>query len=221
MNRFASILSFAFLLPAIANAGQFYVSGSVGAGRADFDEEAFDATFEDAGLVILESDVDNQHAAWQLQLGYRFTDYIGVEVGFTSLGSYPYKANVDAGGGQQLSFTIDSKGYGIDAVAVGTLPLGLSFEAFGAAGAMYTRVSQTLQVGEPFSDELDDFEETSVSPTVAVGVQWFGRSYGGERRVALRASVQRFMDVGEEDTTGQTDVDVAWIGASFLFGRDR
>jgi OmpA-OmpF porin, OOP family len=220
MKRSALILlSSALLLPIFANAGQFYISGAIGAGRADFDEEAFDATFEEAGLAILESDVDNQHAAWQLQLGYRFTDYIGVEAGFTTLGSFPYKALVDAGGGETLSFTIDSKGYGIDAVAVGAFPIGQSFEIFGAAGAMYTRVSQTLQVGEPFNEELDDFDETSVSPTFAVGVQWFGRGYDGERRVALRASVQRFMDVGEEDTTGQTDVDVAWIGAMFLFGR--
>lgn len=217
MNRSAFALSLALLLPAFANAGEFYLSGSVGPGRVDFDKDEFDASFTDSGLLILESQLDENHAAWQLQLGYRLSAYIAVEGGYTSLGTYPYKAVVDAGGGQQLSFTVESKAAGVNLMAVGSLPLGQSFELFGSAGAIYHEISQTLKVGEPFNEELDNFEDTKVSPTFAAGLHWFGRSYGGERRVALRLAAQRFMNIGDEETTGETNVDVFWIGASFLW----
>lgn len=120
--------------------------------------------------------------------GYQFHKYFGAELGYTDLG----QASAPGAG--------DAKAKGFELSGVGTFPITERFSIYGKLGFFRWDVDASGQ------------SASGTDLTYAVGVQW-----NFTKRFGLRAQYQMYKDVGDDATTGTTDVDVIGIGVVFKF----
>jgi hypothetical protein len=111
--------------------------------------------------------------------GYQFNKSIAAEFGYTDLGS--------VGGGS-------AKGKVLDAVGVGTIPVGNRFGVYGKLGFAWSEVKGFGQ------------NESGLELTYGVGA-----SFDFSPTIAFRGEWQKYPDAGD----GLTDVDVMSIGVIF------
>jgi OmpA-OmpF porin, OOP family len=128
--------------------------------------------------------------------GYQFNKYIGAELGYTDLGKFTASG---------LGLSSEAKAKGFEVLAVGTFPIGEKFSIYGKLGF--------------FRWDLDTSGSGSVSQsesgtdvTYALGVQ-----YNFTKKFGVRAQYQLYKDIGNDATTGQSDVDVLGVGVVFKF----
>ena len=160
-------------------------------------------------LALDSSSLDDTDPAYGVQVGYRWNSYIAAEVGYVNLGEGVYEAELSA---LPIEFGARFRSTGPTASVLGTLPAGEHFEFHGRIGAYYadTRYRERLvdlQTGEEFSIEFDG---NSIDAFAGIGAAWnINASY------ALRVEYQRFFDVGDDDETPETDVDLLMFGVLF------
>jgi OOP family OmpA-OmpF porin len=167
----------------------------VGAGQA----KANDACTGAAAVGI--TSCDDTDTAWRIFGGYRLYEYVAFEIGYADGGKYKASGVVL---GVPASGEIKANAW--DFVVVGILPFNKQFSAFGKLGFARWDIDASgsaLGLSASVSDN-------GLSPTYGLGVQYdFAKQFG------VRVEWLRYQDVGDENTTGQSDVDV--IGASVLF----
>ena len=141
-------------------------------------------------------------AAWRIFGGYQFHKNIAVELGYADLGS------VEASGvvlGVPVTAEIETKAW--DLVAVGILPLNEQFSLHAKAGIARWDLDTTASaVG---------LGAVSISENGTDFTFGFGGQFNFTKNVGARVEWQRYNDVGDSGTTGQSDFDV--ISASVLF----
>lgn len=170
-----------------------------------FIEEAF----EDEGLTLESSSLDDDDKAWGLQVGYRWNSYVAAEVGYVNLGTAEYRAK-PAGVNGELSLRARSSGPTLS--VLGMLPVGERFDLHARAGVYFAdsrlRVrAEDHDTGDAFSEEVKPGSE---NPFVGIGAAWnINDSY------SLRVEYQRFFDVGDKDDIGEIDIDL--LSFSVLF----
>ena len=168
---------------------------------------------------------DDKDTAWKAFAGLRFNRAISLELGYVDLGRAT-TATRGLAGDPSLPYGIsmDRKvdGYGLD--VVGTVPLPARLELIGKAGLYRTRLQTTavLDGNIIFSNAPGDrsrsIERKEDTFHLGVGLQWWLTP-----RWAIRAEYERFSNIGKpfevggSGTTGQADVDAAWVGAVFRF----
>ena len=96
--------------------------------------------------------------------------------------------------------------------AVGILPLTPEFSMFGKVGAAYARTKATASATFLGARESDSDSDSEYVPKAG-----FGAEYALTKTVALRAEYERYFDVGDEDKTGESDVDFWSVGLKFGF----
>lgn len=129
-----------------------------------------------------------------------FNRYIGAELGYAYLGETSAFAS---------GITETVKAQGLELLAVGAIPLNPNFEIYGKVGVFFWDLKDSC-TGAPcvFGSQ----NETGSDLTYALGAQFnFARNYG------MRLQYQRYQDVGDEATTGKSDVDVLSVGIVFKF----
>ena len=145
---------------------------------------------------------DDSDMSYRVYGGYQLNKNFAVELGYADLGKV-------TGSGLVLGIpaTAEVKATAWDVVAVGLLPLNNNFTLFGKLGAASWNVDasvsalgSTLPVGSASGTDL----------TYGLGAQ-----YDFSPAVGVRVEWQTYKNVGDENTTGQSDVDV--VGASVLF----
>ena len=146
---------------------------------------------------------DDNDTAWSAFIGYAFNENFALEGGYADLGS------IDSLVGdceRQQGIAADPSADGVTLAAVARAPIGEKFSIYGKAGAFAWNMDRDATGGLPAAS--DD----GVSPLAGIGL-----GYSFTDRFEGRLEYDRFFDVGETDTTGQTDIDALMVGGAFKF----
>ena len=131
--------------------------------------------------------------------GYQVNKHFGAELGYTDLGT------VSASG---LGITASIKSKGFELLAVGTAPINEQFSVYGKFGFFsWDLDSSASGFGASFSQS-----ESGTDLTYGFGVK-----YNFTKSIGVRVQYQIYKDIGNEATTGTSDVDVISVGVVFKF----
>lgn len=185
--------------------------------QADLDEFG-DFFFDDVGAPLLSrsSTLEDSDSAWSLLFGYQFSPYFAVEGGYVDFGAYPYaltgtaavtSGTVPAG----LGFEFETKGFPV--AVVGVLPLGYLFELQGRGGIFFSDTDATFSASLANDSITDKVNGTGTELFYGVGLSMnLGDTW------SIRADWQQFKDVGDEDLTTETDIDLISLSLIYRLG---
>lgn len=139
---------------------------------------------------------DDKDTGMSIFGGYQFNNNFAVEAGYTDLG----KASQSAGA---LSASFESSG--IEISAVGIFPINPQWSVYGKLGMFMW----DLDVKTNFSGNLS---EDGTDLTYGIGVRW---SFA--KNLAVQLQWQTYKDIGDDATTGKSDVDMLSVGLLFRF----
>ena len=165
----------------------WYVGGSIGQSKVDID-----TTGTAPGTTV-----DDKDTSFRAFGGYQINKHFGVELGYAALGE---ASGNEPGFG---SFTVEAKAF--DLVAVGTLPINDKFSVLGKIGLYKGDLDASDSTGASLS-------ESSTDLTYGIGVQ-----YNFNKNLGIRAEWQQYKGMGNQDTIGESDVDVMSIGVIYRF----
>jgi OOP family OmpA-OmpF porin len=146
--------------------------------------------------------VDDTDTGFKIYGGYEFTKNFALEAGYADLGKATAEDSTFP-----LSAAVEASAIFLD--AVGTLPLTNEFSVFGRAGIAFTKVEASVSVPGFGSASVKE-DETNLK--FGLGAQ-----YAFTKNVALRAEWERYMDLGEDATTGESDVDMVGVSLNVKF----
>jgi OmpA-OmpF porin, OOP family len=201
----------------------FYISANLGqatydVSKDDLDEVAVDA-FESAGAIVLDgtSSFDDKGTPWSVVGGYRFSQYFGAEVGYLNLGKAQYRSQgeVIPPGSATVSdatLDIDLSAKGPTLALVGFLPLHERFDLQARAGVFFADTTFDVAASIDGSRASDDFSADSQDFYFGIGATFYVTS-----QFALALDYTKFKDVGDEDETGEADVDSITGGIIYRF----
>ena len=140
---------------------------------------------------------DDTDTAGKILGGYQFSKNFALELGYADLGQA--KATFSGSG----SATIGTKGF--ELTGIGMLPIGDRFSVLARAGLFHWNVDAKDGSGLVGSASASGTDLTF----------GFGVKFDFTKDFAIRGEWQRYKDVGDVNTTGQSDVD--FIGASLVY----
>jgi OOP family OmpA-OmpF porin len=183
-------------ISSIAQAEGWYAG--VGFGQSKVKEDLGCSELVGFGVTCSSDDTDT---GWKVFIGNQFTKNAAVEFGYLDLGQS--KVSV-TDGVDTVNVQWEAKGF--DVALLGILPVDDKFNFFGRIGMfrwdLDAKLSGTLGSAST--------SENGVDLTYGIGATWdFGKT------TSLRFGWDRFNDVGDEDETGESDVDL--LSASLVF----
>ncbi len=184
----------------------FYLGGGIGGTKVKDAPSAAELDAElAAGGITASSSVDDTDTGWKVFGGYKFNRYLAVEGSYADLGEVSITSNVT----NPPVGTIDIawEALSMTVAAVGILPLSYGFELFGKGGLQYWDVDLGAM---PFAA----ITESETGTDYFYGI---GAGYNLTHNIALRAEWERYNNVGDENTTGESDVDMWSAGVQFAF----
>jgi opacity protein-like surface antigen len=204
--------------PAVAEDRGFYWGFDLGQYQHDLDQNALDSMLVDAlesgtpPLTVLSgsSQTSEDGFTWGLTLGYQFFRYLAVEAAWVDLGSSEYKASVDATDGIDVyaldtKITADSAGATLS--ALGILPFADNWQVYGRAGMYFAGNDLEVTIDGASGEDSDNTQE----------FYWgVGAGYTAGHWTT-RLEYQQYMDVGDDGTTGEVDIDRITLGAIYRF----
>ena len=148
--------------------------------------------------------IDSHGTVWKLFGGYQFNENFAVEGAYHDLGRFNGTTSVVA----PPSVTPGKWDVSAASVAlVGTYPLPHRFAVFGKAGLAATRLTVDDPVPGGYSPSAN-----RVQPLLGLGVKFdFTKTFGA------RGEWERFNNVGDGSTTGQTPMNVWTLSAQYRF----
>ncbi len=195
------------LCAASAQAEGFYAGISAGVASVDVDKQSFDDALTSVGVTGLSSKVDENDTAYKAYLGYRFNEHFAVEGGYVDLGAAQYKASFTGGNAK-----VDWESHGVFVEAVGILPVGDAFSLFAKGGAYFSDNEADIEATGPGGSASESLNDDGTSFVFGLGGE-----YAFSKTVSLRAEWERFTDVGDENETGEADVDLVSVGVKVSF----
>jgi opacity protein-like surface antigen len=195
--------------PAMAADRGFYAGFDLGQYAYDLDQGDIDASLvaalDDEGYEVLDgsSSTNEDGFTYGLIVGYQIFRYLAVEAAYVDLGDSNYQANVVVTDGVEsgdLNAKLTAESSGALVSALGILPLPYGWDVFGRAGLYLgsTDLSERW-TGATGSRSYGD-SATSQDFTWGAGVGFTQGDW------TARLEYQQFMDVGDEDKTGEFDV---------------
>ena len=225
MKSILALATFAALCaaqPALAaDKTGFYVGGDIANANYDVDQGSLDSLTEaiynelELGILSADSELDDSDSSWSLFVGYRFMPYFAVEGAYVDLGTAGYTANVlvdDGEGGIPTAITGDISSSGFALSGLGILPIGESFEAFARLGVYYADTDIDFTVAA-----LGESESASEKEGETEFLWGIGGAFNFSDAWAVRLEYSQFMDVGDEELTGEYDVDRWSLGVTWTF----
>ena len=185
----------------------FYFGASLGQAIVDLpSKESFDALL---GGVSATSELDDTGDAWGVQIGFRFNRFVACVLGYTNFGKADYVAELTA---TPEDYSVRYTSSGPSLSALGIFPIGERFDIHGRAGIIYadTRVRERLE--DVTTGEFISVEAKASSTDLFAGV---GASWNITPSFSLRVEYAKYFDVGDEDQTGEQDIDVISFGVLF------
>lgn len=182
--------------------------------KAELDEIVLDA-FSSFGTVDGDATLDDSDTSFSLFGGYRFSQYFAVEAGYVDFGTAEYRASgvLDPFGPQtpvDASYSADFEVSGFTATAIGAVPIGTLFDVHGRAGLLFadTEITETATIAT--TSDRESFSASSENLFYGVGV---GLQLGQNWSFSL--DWQQFKDVGDDDETGEVDVNSLSLGVIY------
>jgi opacity protein-like surface antigen len=206
--------------PAVAEDRGFYWGFDLGQYEYNLDQNDIDTALvdglESGGLDVLSgsSETSEDGFTWGLTLGYQFFRFLAVEAAWVDLGSAEYKASVeldDDGFIYPLDTKITTDSSGATLSALGILPFASNWQVYGRAGVYFA--NNDLDVTVSSGDDAASGEDSDNTQEFYWGL---GAGYT-QAQWTLRLEWQQYMDVGDESTTGETDIDRITLGAIYKF----
>jgi OOP family OmpA-OmpF porin len=194
----------------------FYLGAT--AGQSKYSEDLGEAdgllfeAFSNVGLPVaaVTSDIDDTDTNFSVFAGYRFFPYLAAEFGYVDLGELTYNADVVLLGTSapgSVDITFSSKGP--LGSALGIWPINDSWDVYARAGIFISDTKLKVNVGLLNASDTETESKTSVDSMIGLGTA----VHLGDH-FSLRLEYQRFGAVGDEDTTGESNVDL--VNAGFL-----
>lgn len=168
----------------------FYVGAGVGQSKAK------DACTGLAGTGIT---CDDKDTAFSIFGGYQVNTNFGVELGYTDLGKV-------TASGFGVTASIEAKG--LELVGVGTYPINPQFDVYGKLGLFRWDLDASA------SGPGGSISQSESGTDLTFG---FGVKYNFTQNFGMRVQWQQYKDIGNEATTGTSDVDVIGIGLVVKF----
>jgi OOP family OmpA-OmpF porin len=177
----------------------FYLGGGAGVGVLPFDEDDFLQVQGAAQSAVTEEEAS---FAFKAFAGYRFHEYFALEAYYANFGDFWFQRNVTLPFGGTARADVESSGWGID--AVGIFPLPRNWSLFGKAGGFYSTTKTTYtQTGAVTFAPGTNLNPERKEWNFKVG---FGGQYDINRNLAVRAEIESYINVGDDQTTGEGTV---------------
>jgi hypothetical protein len=170
----------------------FYLGAGGGGAVFPFDEDSFLQVPNTANVVTSEEG----SLAFKLFAGFRFHENFALEAYYANFGDFWFQRNVTFPVGGTARADVESSGWGID--ALGIFPLPRNWSLFGKVGGFYsttkTSYSSTGAVGFAPGTSLNP-ERTEWNFKIG-----FGGQYDINRNFAVRAEIESYINVGDDQT---------------------
>lgn len=229
MKKILALATFAALCaaqPALAEKTGFYVGADVGTMSVDVDKGEMDAFFIEGlaseGLFFDgSSDVDDSDTTYGLTVGYRFMPYLAVEGQYLELGEAKYSANGDLYdefekfiATANVEETFDSSGFALS--VLGILPIQEVWEVYARLGMYFgdTEADFSVTLDDGIESITESMSESKSEEEFFYGI---GGGYTFNETWNVRVEYTVFQDIGDEDITGETDLDRFVIGLNYRF----
>lgn len=178
------------------NVGYVNLSDESGTTGSQFSQPGF------AGSVT----VDDSDLGWKVFAGYSFTDFFGIEVGYTDLGEAELNLTATAPVAATQKATRGIKGYNVSAVA--RWPLMEKFELMAKFGGFFwdSDFNSTITTGGTTINASIDDDGTDMTAGLGVKVKL-------TEHVGVRAEWDRYIDVSD----AESDIDLFSMGIEFTY----
>ncbi|MET0536329.1 MAG: outer membrane beta-barrel protein [Steroidobacter sp.] len=186
-----------------------------------------DVLYEFALDALGRSSLDDSVSVWGLNLGYRWNRYFAAEIGYAKLGEASYRlpmsievtaTDITTGASASDTFVgeraMQFTSAGPTISALGMLPLGERFDLH-VRGGIYladTRVTNRIRDIEFDNGNIAHRRVDASQTELFAGI---GGAWNINENFVLRAEYQKFLDVGDDKKTGESDIDV--FNVSVLF----
>jgi OOP family OmpA-OmpF porin len=148
---------------------------------------------------------------WKIFAGLQFNRNFALEMSYQDLGSFKLTANgVVTCVPIALKETLSASGFGLDGVI--SIPLSKEFALLARLGffAWSLDAKATATNGNNGNTATANDKPTGTSLSFGIGARYnFSEHFG------LRVEYQRFTDIGDQNSTGQSDVDL--LSASLIY----
>lgn len=150
---------------------------------------------------------DDDAVSFRIHGGTELTDFANLEVG------YRYIDDVEASGfisGVAVAAAIN--GHFVDTTLQLGLPESGPFKVFSKAGLMLWRLNYEVEASNGFLSISESDDDSGVAFRTGLGM-----SYQVSEQLRLRADWDLLLNVGDEDETGEADINVFSVGPEFRF----
>jgi OOP family OmpA-OmpF porin len=205
----------------MAEGSGWYFGLAAGRSQADLDQAELDEivldTFFSVGFPVItgSSTLEDTDTTWSVVAGYRLTPFIALEASYTDFGAAEYRSSgtVNPPGptpSAPASYSVDFAAKGFTVAAVGAIPLGEMFDIHARAGILFAdmEISQTASIGAGSASETYSADSRDLLYGLGVGLHL-------KERWSFNLDWQQFKDVGDEDETGESDLDTLSLGIAF------
>lgn len=202
-------------LPALAQTDATYVDHygygglSVGGSRSHFDEQRVTNTLLGTGVTTTAIGADKKDTAFKLFGGYQFNRHFALEGGYFNLGRFAYTATTAVPLGT-LSGNVRLQG--INADAVGLLPLSTNWSALGRVGVQYAQTRDSFTTTGALTANAPNVKKNKTNVKYGFGLQ-----YAITPNMLVRTELERYRI---NDAVGNNDnVNTLTVGLVIPFGR--
>jgi len=216
--KFARIVSPLFVCAGLGLAGSAHAEGwyaVVFGGEASADglnQNELDAGLVGAGFNLQSSSLDDSDTGFGATLGYQVNEHFATELSYVDLGESSYQASNEQANPANESVTLDTSAAGPVLSFLGILPVSSRFDVYGRAGLALMVVD-----GEVSATVGDVTDRDSASTTRSNVMLGGGAQYSFNDRFGVRLEWDHYFDVGSEDITGESDIDLFAIGLRYNF----
>jgi opacity protein-like surface antigen len=212
-------------IPGLAQAAGWYGQVSIGQSKTSSDlVHNRESTIVRA--TDFQTDFDAKDNAWKIGAGYRFYDFLAVEVNYADLGKHSMVTTMLAGDAPAFAaIAIDREITGFGADLVLSAPVAERFTVYGRVGAFRSKLKAEAALSGNIVFTNGDPTETARSTTHNETVLRYGIGASWElwRNGSLHVEWERYNKVGKafaiggSGTTGEADTDAYWFGVTQRF----
>lgn len=203
------ILMGALLFSVSVMADPFYFGGSLGKSSLKDNSgcSSLDGIFN-PGFSCNENDTDT---GFKVFAGMNFTPTIAGEFGYVDLGKFTINANGNIRG-IPVGINGDAKAHGWTVSGVLTLPIANQLSFLARLGLNDWKVEESASGSGGGVSASANQSATGTDPYFGLGLQ-----YAMNKNLGLRGEWERYKNLGDTDTTGQSDVDLLSVGMIYKF----
>jgi len=189
-------------------ASMYYVGAGIGQSKVKDP-----GSCSDLGLIFnpgYSCSIDDSDTSYNIFAGYKFIPNVSGELGYIDLGKYNINASGTVGATpSSLSGEFKAKGWTLS--VVGTYPVQPNFLLLGRLG-LFNWDFDLSASGTGFFTGGGSLSSSGTDPLYGVGAQW-----DVNQQVSVRGEWTRYSNVGDQNTTGQSDVDNLSLSVVYNF----